>query len=101
MRKSEHEAKRRLFLLQIVQRGLAGLMADSVRAPLFAAALATPNSRETFRVGGRPRSGRASQLAAMAWIRHRYYADADVLGHHASGAGGLLVFATGILIGSS
>jgi erythrin-vacuolar iron transport family protein len=39
----EHEAERRLFVLQIVQPGLAGLMDGSVStlAPLFAAAFAT------------------------------------------------------------
>src|SRR5690242_21610004 len=38
--KSEHESERRLFVLQIVQPGLAGLMDGSVStlAPLFAAA---------------------------------------------------------------
>jgi hypothetical protein len=49
----EHESERRLFLLQIVQPGLAGLMDGSVStlAPLFAAAFATHNSWETFLVG--------------------------------------------------
>ena len=53
VRKTEHDAERRLFLLQIVQPGLAGLMDGSVStlAPLFAAALATHNSWETFLVG--------------------------------------------------
>jgi rubrerythrin len=43
MRSKEEEARRRLFLLQIVQPGLAGLMDGSVStlAPLFAAAFAT------------------------------------------------------------
>jgi erythrin-vacuolar iron transport family protein len=42
-----------LFLLQIVQPGLAGLMDGSVStlAPLFAAAFATHNSWDAFRVG--------------------------------------------------
>lgn len=49
----EHEAERRLFLLQIVQPGLAGLMDGSVStlAPLFAAAFATQQSWPTFLVG--------------------------------------------------
>jgi rubrerythrin len=53
VRRSEHEAERRLFLLQFVQPGLAGLMDGSVStlAPLFAAAFATHNSWETFLVG--------------------------------------------------
>ena len=44
---------RRDFVLQIVQPGLAGLMDGSVStlAPLFAAAFATANTVETFRVG--------------------------------------------------
>lgn len=53
VRKTEHDAERRLFLLQIVQPGLAGLMDGSVStlAPLFAAAFATHNTWETFLVG--------------------------------------------------
>jgi len=51
--KEEGQAERRLFLLQIVQPGLAGLMDGSVStlAPLFAAALATQRSWPTFLVG--------------------------------------------------
>ena len=51
--KEEDEAERRLFLLQIVQPGLAGLMDGSVStlAPLFAAAFATQQSRPTLLVG--------------------------------------------------
>jgi erythrin-vacuolar iron transport family protein len=50
---SEAEARQRLFLLQIVQPGLAGLMDGSVStlAPLFAAAFATRNHWDTFLVG--------------------------------------------------
>lgn len=49
----EDEANRRLFVLQIVQPGLAGLMDGSVStlAPVFAAAFATHNSRDAFIVG--------------------------------------------------
>jgi rubrerythrin len=49
----EDEASRRLFVLQIVQPGLAGLMDGSVStlAPVFAAALATHNSWDAFVVG--------------------------------------------------
>ena len=49
----EEEARRRLFVLQVVQPGLAGLMDGSVStlAPLFAAAIATGESRATFLVG--------------------------------------------------
>jgi rubrerythrin len=47
------EARRRLFVLQVVQPGLAGLMDGSVStlAPLFAAAFATGDHWDTFRVG--------------------------------------------------
>lgn len=49
----EEEASRRLFVLQIVQPGLAGLMDGSVStlAPVFAAAFATHNSHDAFLVG--------------------------------------------------
>jgi rubrerythrin len=52
-RAQEDEAARRMFLLQYVQPGLAGLMDGSVStlAPLFAAAFATHNTWETFLVG--------------------------------------------------
>src|SRR5436189_5915806 len=52
---SEEESARRkrLFVLQVIQPGLAGLMDGSVStlAPLFAAAFATQNSWQTFLVG--------------------------------------------------
>lgn len=49
----EEEAQRRLFVLQIVQPGLAGLMDGSVStlAPIFAAAFATMSSHDAFTVG--------------------------------------------------
>src|SRR5213595_4108019 len=49
----EDKAHRRLFVLQIVQPGLAGLMDGSVStlAPVFAAAFATHNSHAAFVVG--------------------------------------------------
>jgi erythrin-vacuolar iron transport family protein len=52
-RAEEDETARRVFLLQYVQPGLAGLMDGSVStlAPLFAAAFATHNTWETFLVG--------------------------------------------------
>jgi erythrin-vacuolar iron transport family protein len=51
--KTEEDAQRRLFVLQIVQPGLAGLMDGSVStlAPVFAAAFATKNSKDAFLVG--------------------------------------------------
>ena len=52
-RAQEEESHRKLFLLQIVQPGLAGLMDGSVStlAPLFAAAFATHASWPAFLVG--------------------------------------------------
>jgi erythrin-vacuolar iron transport family protein len=52
-REQEDEATRRLFLLQIVQPGLAGLMDGSVStlAPVFAAAFATRSTHTAFAVG--------------------------------------------------
>jgi rubrerythrin len=51
--KEEGEAERRIFLLRVVQPGLAGLMDGSVStlAPLFAAAFATRDSWQTLLVG--------------------------------------------------
>jgi rubrerythrin len=163
VREKEHVAERRLFLLQIVQPGLAGLMDGSVStlAPLFAAAFATHNTWETFLVGlaaavgagismgfaealsdngsltgrGSPwLRGSASgamtalgglghtlpylipdfrtattlavavvlvELAAIAWVRHRYMDTPWFSAAFQVVIGGMLVFATGILIGSS
>lgn len=52
-RDEEAETAKRLFVLQVVQPGLIGLMDGSVStlAPLFAAAFATGNTWETFLVG--------------------------------------------------
>jgi rubrerythrin len=53
VRQDEDRARRRLFVLQIVQPGLAGLMDGSVStlAPVFAAALATRSTWAAFLVG--------------------------------------------------
>lgn len=53
VRSQERDTERRLFVLQIVQPGLAGLMDGSVStlAPLFAAAFATRVSWDAFLVG--------------------------------------------------
>ena len=53
VKRAEDEANRRLFVLQIVQPGLAGLMDGSVStlAPVFAAALATHKPWDAFLVG--------------------------------------------------
>jgi rubrerythrin len=52
-REAEDETRRRMFILRIVQPGLAGLMDGSVStlAPLFAAAFATHDTWQTFLVG--------------------------------------------------
>ena len=52
-RAEEDRARHRMFVLQYVQPGLAGLMDGSVStlAPLFAAAFATHHNWETFLVG--------------------------------------------------
>jgi rubrerythrin len=159
----EEKARRRLFVLQIVQPGLAGLMDGSVStlAPVFAAALATRNTWDAFVVGlaaslgagismgfaealsddgsltgrGHPlvrgivcgamtalgglghtmpfliHDFRAAFLAAFAvvvvelavitWIRHRYMETPPISAAIQVFVGGALVFATGLLIGSS
>jgi len=53
VKEDEDKARRRLFVLQIVQPGLAGLMDGSVStlAPVFAAAMATKSSWDAFLVG--------------------------------------------------
>ena len=53
VREQEDEAQRRLFVLRVIQPGLAGLMDGSVStlAPLFAAAFATGRSWDAFVVG--------------------------------------------------
>jgi erythrin-vacuolar iron transport family protein len=50
---AETDRQKRLFVMQVIQPGLAGLMDGSVStlAPLFAAALATGKSADAFRVG--------------------------------------------------
>ena len=159
----EDMANRRLFVLQIVQPGLAGLMDGSVStlAPVFAAALATHKSWDAFLVGlaasigagismgfaealsddgsltgrGRPwlrgficglmtalggvghtlpfliPDFNAAMIAAVvvvlvelgviSWVRHRYMETPPLSAALQVGLGGLLVFVTGVLIGSS
>ena len=162
-RHTEEEARRRLFVLQIVQPGLAGLMDGSVStlAPVFAAAFATKNTHDAFAVGlaasigagismgfaealsddgaltgrGHPwlrglicglmttlggightlpfliSNFRAAflaavivvavELAAITWVRHRYMESPWVSAGLQVAMGGALVFAAGVLIGSS
>jgi erythrin-vacuolar iron transport family protein len=51
VKRNEDEANRRLFVLQIVQLGLAGLMDGSVSTPVFVVAFATHNPWDAFVVG--------------------------------------------------
>jgi erythrin-vacuolar iron transport family protein len=162
-RAAEDEAQRRLFVLQVVQPGLAGLMDGSVStlAPVFAAAFATRTSWDAFLIGlaatigagismgfaealsdngsltGRgspwirgvicglmtalgglghtlpfliPNFGVATsvavavvavELAAIAWIRHRFMDTKLLAAAFQVVVGGFFVFLTGILIGSA
>src|ERR1700734_2488806 len=159
----EELAQRRLFVLQIVQPGLAGLMDGSVStlAPVFAAALATKSSHDAFLVGLAASAGAGIsmgfaealsddgsltgrghpwargvvcglmtalggightlpflipsfrlamivaalvvvvELGVISWIRHRYMDTPPVSAVLQVGLGGVLVFLTGVLIGSS
>ncbi|MGO9228318.1 MAG: iron exporter MbfA [Bryobacteraceae bacterium] len=162
-KEQEDAANRRLFVLQIVQPGLAGLMDGSVStlAPVFAAAFATHRPWDAFLVGLAASIGagismgfaealsddggltgrghpwmrglvcglmtalggightlpflipgfRTALTAAMVvvvvelgiitWIRNRYMETPPLSAALQVGLGGVLVFATGILIGSS
>jgi rubrerythrin len=64
-RTEEEKSKRRLFMLQIVQPGLAGLMDGSVStlAPIFAAAFATRQSHDAFLVGAAASLGAGISMA--------------------------------------
>ena len=116
----EEESHRKLFLLQVVQPGLAGLMDGSVStlAPLFAAAFATQHSSDAFRVGGIGHtlpflisSFRVATLVAAAvvavelcvisYVRHKYMDTPFLQATFQVVVGGVLVFLTGWLIGSS
>jgi len=163
VRAREDETARRMFVLQYVQPGLAGLMDGSVStlAPLFAAAFATHNTWETFLVGLAASVGAgismgfaealsddgsltgrgapvlrgaicglmtflggightlpylipnfsvatvasfvvvAIELAAISYVRYRYMDTPFLAAAFQVGVGGVLVFAAGILIGSS
>lgn len=159
----EERAQRRLFVLQIVQPGLAGLMDGSVStlAPVFAAAFATHSSNDAFLVGLAASTGAGismgfaealsddgsltgrghpwvrglicgamtsvggightlpfllhdfraalwaagavviAELAVITWIRKRYMDTPWISAALQVGLGGVLVFITGVLIGSS
>jgi rubrerythrin len=163
VRMKEDQANRRLFVLQIVQPGLAGLMDGSVStlAPVFAAAFATHRPKDAFLVGMAASVGAGismgfaealsddgsltgrghpwmrglicglmttlggightlpflipgftaamtaamivvvAELAVISWIRKTYMETSAVSAVLQVGLGGVLVFATGVLIGSS
>jgi erythrin-vacuolar iron transport family protein len=163
VRGKEDAASRRLFMLQIVQPGLAGLMDGSVStlAPVFAAAFATHRPWDAFLVGMAASLGAGismgfaealsddgsltgrgypwlrglicgmmttlggightlpflipnfkvamtaaicvvvAELAVISWIRKTYMDTSVVSAVLQVGLGGVLVFATGVLIGSS
>jgi erythrin-vacuolar iron transport family protein len=160
---NEEDAKRRLFVLQVVQPGLVGLMDGSVStlAPVFAAAFATHRSWDAFVVGLAASIGAGismgfaealsddgaltgrghplvrgficglmttlggightlpflipefriamivaigvvvAELATITWIRHRYMDSPPLTAAIQVGLGGVLVFATGVLIGNA
>ena len=64
-RVAEEASSRRLFMLQVIQPGLAGLMDGSVStlAPIFAAAFATHQSRDAFLVGAAASLGAGISMA--------------------------------------
>jgi rubrerythrin len=163
VRMKEDEANRRLFVLRIVQPGLAGLMDGSVStlAPVFAAAFATHKPWDAFLVGLAASVGAGismgfaealsddgsltgrghpwmrglicglmttlggightlpflipgftaamtaaivvviAELAVISWIRKTYMETSAISAILQVGLGGVLVFATGVLIGSS
>jgi erythrin-vacuolar iron transport family protein len=159
----EEEANRRLFVLQIVQPGLVGLMDGSVStlAPVFAAAFATHKPWDAFLVGMAASLGAGIsmgfaealsddgsltgrghpwfrglitglmtavggvghtlpflisnfsvamtaaicvvvvELGVISWVRKKYLETSLISAVLQVGLGGILVFATGVLIGSS
>jgi rubrerythrin len=163
VRIKEEEANRRLFVLQIVQPGLAGLMDGSVStlAPVFAAAFATHKPWDAFLVGMAASLGAGismgfaealsddgsltgrghpwvrglitglmttiggightlpflvpdfriamtaaiavvvAELGVISWVRKKYMETSLISAILQVGLGGILVLATGVLIGSS
>jgi erythrin-vacuolar iron transport family protein len=64
-RTEEEKSGQRIFMLQIIQPGLAGLMDGSVStlAPIFAAAFATHQTRDAFLVGAAASLGAGISMA--------------------------------------
>jgi erythrin-vacuolar iron transport family protein len=77
VQENEDRARRRLFVLQVVQPGLSGLMDGPVStlAPVFAAALATYNTQYAFIVGLA-----APWAPALAWVRGALSDDGSLTG---------------------
>ena len=106
----EEAANRKLFVLQIVQPGLAGLMDGSVStlAPVFAAAFATRNTHTAFAVGLAASIGAGISMGfaealsddgsltgrGHPWVRGAVCGLMTALG-------GILVFLAGVIIGES
>src|SRR3989454_12001278 len=97
-RAEEAAAGRRLFVLQIIQPGLAGLMDSSVStlAPLFAAAFATHSSSDAFRVGAAASVGAGISMGVAGALSD----DGSLTGRGRpplrGGVCGLMTFAGGI-----
>jgi rubrerythrin len=120
VRAQEDEAERRLFVMRIVQPGLAGLMDGSVStlAPLFAAAFATHNTFAAFLVGIAASIGAGISMGfaealsddgsltgrgspVVSWIRWKFMDTPLLRAAFQVVVGGVLVFIAGILIGSA
>ena len=69
-RKAEDQTHRRMFVLQVIQPGLAGLMDGSVStlAPVFAAAFATRDSWDAFRS-----AWRLPSEPVLAWVLQKHF----------------------------
>ena len=106
----EKSRAKRLFVLQVIQPGLAGLMDGSVStlAPLFCAAFATHSSWATFLVGLAASVGAGISMGFAEALsddgaltgRGHPWARGTVCGLMTT-LGGALVFVAGILIGIS
>jgi erythrin-vacuolar iron transport family protein len=163
VKEDEERAQRRLFVLQIVQPGLAGAIDGSIStlAPVFAAAFATQKPHDAFLVGLAASAGAGismgftealsddgsltgrghpwvrgvicgvmtalggightlpflinnfrlalwaagavvlAELALITWVRRRFMDSPWISAALQVGLGGVLVFITGVLIGSS
>jgi erythrin-vacuolar iron transport family protein len=129
VRRREDQHARQAFVLRYIQPGLAGLMDGSVStlAPVFAAAFASGNTWQAFVVGLAASVGAGIsmgfaeaflipnfwtalavamgvvvvELAVISWVRWKYMDTPPLSATLQVAFGGALVFAVGILIGSS